>query len=99
MSRLCLLLDKLEGTPLPNMTFASVRDIAREVVAAGTSGPAIEQELTTLSSTQQDTLMKVLYCCLKNDCKSSATYFRWHAKLYAIAGSGSIIRVMTEKPL
>ncbi|ORC90443.1 ARP2/3 complex subunit [Trypanosoma theileri] len=97
MSRMAPLLDKVENIPFPNLTFPHIRNIASELVTMGASDADIERELTSLTSQQQDTLMKVLYCCLEHDSKSSSTYFRWHAKLYALVGPGSITRVLTEK--
>ncbi|KAH9578077.1 Actin-related protein 2/3 complex subunit 5 [Trypanosoma melophagium] len=97
MSRIAPLLDKVTTVPFPNLTFPYVRNIASELVTLGGSDAAIEQELTALNSQQQDTLMKVLYRCLEHDSKSSSTYFRWHAKLYSLAGVGSITRVLTDR--
>ncbi|RNF02842.1 ARP2/3 complex subunit [Trypanosoma conorhini] len=97
MPQLAPLLDKLDAKPFPEMTFSAVRSIASYINAHNTSSADIEEDINSLNTQQQDTFMKVLYCCLANDSRSSATYFRWHEKLHAIAGSGAIIRVMTDK--
>ncbi|RNF03584.1 ARP2/3 complex subunit [Trypanosoma rangeli] len=96
MPELAQLLDKLHTTHFSDMTFSTVSTIANYIKGHANNSSNIDENINTLSTNQQDTLMKVLYCCLANDSGSSATYFRWHEKLYRTAGSGAIIRVMTD---
>ncbi|EAN80710.1 putative ARP2/3 complex 16kDa subunit [Trypanosoma cruzi] len=98
MTQLTELIDRLDTKTFPDMTFSSIRAIANYMNSHTTNNNDIENDLSTLNTQQRDILMKVLYCCLANDSRYSATYFRWHEKLYAAAGSGAIIRVMTDRP-
>ncbi|KAG0165532.1 hypothetical protein DFQ28_008579 [Apophysomyces sp. BC1034] len=57
--------------------------------------PAIVQ---SLSIDQQDILMKYLYAGMaKPELYNASVLLTWHEKLTEVAGTGSIVRVMTDK--
>ncbi|KAG8347385.1 putative ARP2 3 complex 16 kDa subunit (p16 Arc) [Trypanosoma vivax] len=97
MTRLPQLIDKLEHCSFSEMKFTTVRDVSREIIRTGATADSVQNALESLSDTQRDTLMKVLYCCLEHDCRNSSTYLQWHATLYSMTGSGAIMRVLTDK--
>lgn len=89
-------LDRVAPVRFPDMTMVNARDALREIQAAPNE-TVITKEVEGLSDAQRDTLMKVVYVGLANDYKNSSVYFKWHAALFAAAGPGSIVRVMTDK--
>jgi hypothetical protein len=90
-------LDAAVDQHFADMTLTSLRDVLKEVQANGTEA-AIAKELERLSPAQMDTLMKAVYIGLAKDSKNSSIYFRWHNALFKTAGSGSIVRVIADKP-
>jgi hypothetical protein len=91
-------LDKLAPLHFPQITFFAARDVVKELTASSASETAIEKCVHGLSSAHQDILMKVLYVALSSDAKNSTVYLKWHGALYAAAGPGAIMRVLTDKP-
>ncbi|KAI8378149.1 actin-related protein 2/3 complex subunit 5 [Choanephora cucurbitarum] len=58
----------------------------------------ISQVVKSLSCDQQDILMKYLYAGLsKPELYNPSVLLTWHEKLTEVAGTGSIVRVMTDK--
>lgn len=58
----------------------------------------IPQVVKSLSTEQQDVLMKYLYAGMgKPEQFNSSVLLTWHEKLTEVAGNGSIVRVMTDK--
>ncbi|CDS08461.1 hypothetical protein LRAMOSA09823 [Lichtheimia ramosa] len=58
----------------------------------------IESTISTLSFDQKDLLMKYLYAGLaKPELYNSGVLLTWHEKLTKIAGTGCIVRVMSDK--
>lgn len=91
------LLDEVGHIPFSAMSFLAAKPVAKELCACG-SDSAMNAELKRLTDAQHDTLMKVVYCCLANDHKNSSVYFKWHGALFVQAGSGAILRCLTDKP-
>lgn len=96
MSLIGQLLDEAGSTLYPQLTFLAVKPIVKEMCACP-NDQVMNNEIKRLSDSQLDALMKVVYCCLANDSKNSPIYFKWHAAVFAQAGSGSILRVLTDK--
>lgn len=89
--------DKIASLAFPQMTPLSVKDVTKELLALASNDAIIEKELSMMNSAQLDTLMKVIYVCLKGDYKNSTIYLKWHGLVYEKAGAGSIVRTISEK--
>ncbi|GAA5795437.1 hypothetical protein HPULCUR_000795 [Helicostylum pulchrum] len=58
----------------------------------------IPQFIKSLTTDQQDVLMKYLYAGMgKPEQYNSSVLLTWHEKLTEVAGNGCIVRVMTDK--
>lgn len=96
-SNLAVALDKLSALHFPQITFFAARDVVKELLATSADA-AMERHVQQLTSDQQDVLMKVLYCALASDPKNSTAFLKWHGALYSVAGPGTIMRVLSDKP-
>lgn len=72
------------------------------LVLASTKSTDIPATLRSLTPDQQDTLMKYLYkgMAMQNDVNveaNSSVLLAWHEKLTEAAGTGCIVRVMTDR--
>ncbi|KAI9302824.1 actin-related protein 2/3 complex subunit 5 [Cunninghamella echinulata] len=58
----------------------------------------IPDMIKTLSNDQRDTLMKYIYAGMaKPESFNSSVLLTWHEKLTEVTGTGSIVRVLTDK--
>lgn len=105
-------LAELEGCSFPGMTFDRVRPVVSAMAEALTNaegdddgdggGGGVEARMAGaiagLALARRQTLMKVIYCCLAEDCGSAPAYLRWHAALYTSkgCGPGAVMRVLTD---
>lgn len=89
-------LDKLSAQHFPQMTFLHIKDVTKEMLSANADP---ERSCKSLNTEQLDTLMKSVYVALANDAKNSTVYLKWHGAVYAAAGPGAVIRVLTDKPV
>lgn len=94
------LLDKHATVPYNQMTAFTVREVLKELAGSGAnmSEAMMAQEAKLLSSTQLDTLMKIVYVGLGSDSKQSAIWFKWHSAAFQVGGNGVIIRTLTDLP-
>ena len=92
------MLDRIEDEHFPDLKPSMLRDILGELAAAP-SEDVMKKEIQLMTPAQQDTLMKVIYTGLSTDTGKSALYFKWHAAVYAEAGSGVIVRTITDKAI
>jgi hypothetical protein len=97
-SILAAALDKLGPLHFPQITYLAAKDVLREVLQIAGNDAVIERELQRLTEQQLDTMMKVIYCALNADSKNSSVFLKWHAAVYAAAGPGAIVRVISDKP-
>ncbi|KAG9122588.1 hypothetical protein FRC07_000976, partial [Ceratobasidium sp. 392] len=72
------------------------------LVLASTKSTDIPNILRSLEPEQHDTLMKYLYkgMALQNESNvevNSSVLLAWHEKLTELAGTGCIVRVMTDR--
>ncbi|KAG9074484.1 hypothetical protein FRC06_010646 [Ceratobasidium sp. 370] len=75
---------------------------AEEAKATSTKSTDIPNTLRSLTPEQHDTLMKYLYkgMAMQNDANvevNSSVLLAWHEKLTELAGTGCIVRVMTDR--
>jgi hypothetical protein len=98
MSIIGAALDKLSPLHFPQITYLAAKDVLREILAVAGNDTVIERELQRLNEQQLDVMMKVIYCALNADSKNSSVFLKWHAAVYAIAGPGAIVRVISDKP-
>lgn len=91
-------LDAAAEQRFSDMNLVSVNSVLKVINAGSSSADAIRKAVQELDDYQHDTLMKVLYVGMAKDFKQSSTYFKWHAALYEIAGAGTIVRVIADKP-
>jgi len=59
----------------------------------------IEAVVKSLSAAEQDVLMKYIYkgFSMGKDSQTCASLLTWHGKLSDVAGSGAIVRVLTDR--
>ena len=72
-------------------------DLMMQVLLAVKSSE-MEQAIEKLEPDLQDVLMKYIYRGFENPSDGSSTHLlTWHDKVFAAAGVGSIVRVLTDK--
>ncbi|PWN45790.1 actin-related protein ARPC5 [Ceraceosorus guamensis] len=75
-----------------SLTLATILEVFNS-----TKSSDIASVVKALNVDQQDTLMKFIYKGLgKPELGASAVLLNWHDKLTEVAGTGSIVRVMTD---
>ncbi|XP_062602134.1 actin-related protein 2/3 complex subunit 5-C-like [Saccostrea cucullata] len=91
-----VLQNPLQGSKDKRMKDKVVQLVVRVLTAFKTS--EIEKGVNALDSKSLDILMKYIYRGFEFPSEgSSAALLTWHEKVYAIGGSGTIIRVLTDR--
>ncbi|KAI8093272.1 actin-related protein 2/3 complex subunit 5 [Halteromyces radiatus] len=84
------------GRNVDNAKFSSTQTVVD--LLNGFRATDIPDTIKNLSSDQRDVLMKYLYAGMaKPEVFNSSVLLTWHEKLTEVAGTGSIVRVMTDK--
>ncbi|XP_061184487.1 actin-related protein 2/3 complex subunit 5-C-like [Saccostrea echinata] len=91
-----VLQNPLQGCKDKRMKDKVVQLVVRVLTAFKTS--EIEKGVNALDSKSLDILMKYIYRGFEFPSEgSSAALLTWHEKVYAVGGSGTIIRVLTDR--